>query len=242
MKKNKWIAWLLCCLLLLCGCAEEEQAAEMDEIFITTEAALEGGHFFFTGEVLSVVTEDRLISKYEAYKGENTFYSVEVTDDYYNCMPDRTIIVCVLGSEEFPNRDMLKKDREYLFDTTLWVEGDQTIFLLPTFHSFMPELQGDQVYSLVEGERVNCGTLEEYKERLERLAEKVGYGPQTVLSAAKLTLESVAERVDPAYFEKMGYPQVDQALLKKTGETATALLKKAEKAESTWKGIGELIK
>ena len=241
MKKTKWMAWLLMGVLLLSGCAEEETETHMDQVFITTQSALEGGHFFFSGKVLGVSTEERLISYYEAEMGKNTFYSVEVTEDYYQCMPDRNITVCVLGSGETFRREGLKKDREYIFDTTLWVEGDQTIFLLPTFHSYMPELQNGEVYIPVDGEAVSCGSYEEYREQFDALAAKAKYCPQTVLDAVKLALQGAAERVDPALFKKMGYKNVDAALLKKTGETAASLLEKAQKIEPTWEEIGELI-
>lgn len=245
MKKlHKLIAFLLVLSLFLCGCkGSDEEAVGLDTLFETTENSLSIGQVFFAGKVLGKAAEARLISYYDAEMGKNTFYSVEITDDLFNCLPERTITVCVLGNEEtFPDRTPLSKGKEYYFNTTLWVEGEEIIFLLPTFYTALPERENGLIYATIDEVRHECGSDERYRERLNELVKKTGYGPETVLVGAKEAFQSAAARVDIDYFETLKIPIPDAALLQKTGTTAAALLKQAEKTEATWEEIGGLLK
>lgn len=244
MKKHNLLALFCILLLLLCGCSGEsgEGKGSMDTLFETTESALERGCFFFAGEVLGVKTDSRLISYYDAQMGENTFYSVRVTKDLYGCMPERNITVCVLGnSETFPDRTTLSKGKEYYFTAELWVEKEETIFLLPTFYKALPELREGGIYSEAEGKSAYCGSEEEYGGRLDALAETTGYSPAVVLQSIKNQLKNATLR-DADYFEELEFEKVDAAALKQTASFAATLLQRAQATKETWEGLGELIK
>lgn len=237
-------ALLLVLSLLLCGCGEKksELQAEMDSFLQDAETALAQGEFLFVGKVLGKVTEDRLITYYDADMGENTFYSVEVTEDLYGCMPDRTITVGILGnSETFPDRTPLSKGKEYYFQTYLWVEGDQIIFLLPTFYTALAEREAGMIYATINGERHFCGSEEEYREALKQAEERAEYGPMAVWKTAEASFGAAYGRSTAAYFEKLEISVKDPETLEKTEETAYKLLQEIKKTEKSWEGLGDLL-
>ena len=133
MKRNV-AALLLALLVLLTGCSKQELGQmPLEELLEKTPVSMEEGHLFFTGKVTAASVMNRMISFYEVETEKSTFYQVEVTDDPFDCMPDRTLTVCILGSaESFGERNALQKDKEYLFDTSLWVQEDEAVLLLPT--------------------------------------------------------------------------------------------------------------
>ncbi|MBQ7095933.1 MAG: hypothetical protein IJN80_05745 [Clostridia bacterium] len=243
MKKHNWIAALLLILFLLCGCSKQEGKGDFESLFSTAESSFQMGRFFFGGQVLGIKNDQRIISYYDAPMGENTFYSVRVTQDFFGCMPERNITVCILGnSETFPDRVSLEKGKEYLFEAALWMEGEEPIFLLPTFYSSLPELKEEKAYAMEEEQRALCGSLEDYKSALLERGKEAGYSPATVLSGMKDQLKNAAGRGDASYFKEKGFERVDSAALQETASAAAALLKRAEAAEATWEGIGALIK
>lgn len=237
---RKFAALLLAVALLLSGCGRGAPETDLDPLFTATETALSAGDFFFRGKVVSVLSTSRQISFYEADMGGNTFYGVEVTDDYFGCMPERIVTVCVLGSKEgFPNRTTLIKGREYLFDVSLWVQGEEPVFLLPTFYSALPEYRDGTLYWFDGEETVSPGRFEDYRARFDALA--ASYGPETVLTAVRERLALAAERNSGDFFTDLGFEQVDTDLLTQTAETAAALLARAEQTETSWEGIRELL-
>ena len=247
MRTHKIIAWLLVGLLLFCGCSKEETApsgtVKMDVLFERTEASVEEGHFFFAGKVTSAMAEKRMITFYDAESEKNTFYKVEVTQDPFNCLPDRPLTVCVMGnSESFGNRTALEKGKEYLFDTTLWVLEEEAVMLLPTFYDVLPECQGDVLFYTDQGATaVVNGSVEDYWSRIRKLAEEKGYSAESVQNGMVSRLQNATER-NRAYFEKLEFEAIDGVALGKTLTTAKALLAKAEKAQPTWSGIEEILK
>lgn len=238
------LAALLAAALLLGGCAGggREEYERFDELFVQTQASLEEGHFFFSGRVLSVVTGRQIISYYEAQMEKNTFYQVEVTDDYFGCMPDRIITVCVLGSaENFSDRETLVKNREYLFDTALWIQEEEAVFLLPTFYSALPEQRDGTLYlNDAEGAYIP-GTYAQYRSRLAALAEEAGYGPQRIMEAVRAQLQSAADKSSADYFAQRGFEQIDADALERTRQTALQLYDQAQGTENTWEGIRSLL-
>lgn len=244
MKKHNLAALLLALMLLLCGCSEKTSGTkDLDELMEKTAVSLEEGHFFFAGKVTSAMAEAKMISFYDAEAEKSTFYKVEVTDDPFDCLPARTLTVCVLGNtENFSDRMTLEKGKEYLFDTTLWVQGEEAVLLLPTFYLALPERDGAILYYTdQEGKALVNGSYQDYLERLLELAEQESYGPGTVLEAAKNRLQSAAER-GTAYFEELEFTNLDSAALSTTVQTAAALLEQAGRTEPTWAGIRELLK
>ncbi len=241
---RKISALLLAILLLLSACSQDVGGSKpMDALFEKTAASLESGHFFFAGKIHSVSAEKKMISFYDAEMEKSTFYKVEVTDDPFGYMPDRMITVCILGSaENFTERMTLGKNKEYFFDTTLWVQEDEAVFLLPTFYESLPERVEDALfYTDQEGRVAIDGGYEDYLTRLKKMANEAGYDCQKVLTAAKERLRLAAER-NATYFKEQKFEKVDAKALKKTNETAAALLQRAEKTAATGEGIGNLLK
>lgn len=246
MKRYNVIALLLVLVLLVCGCQGKQDPAGMiktEELFQKTPAAMEEGHLFFAGRVVSVLAERKSISFYEAESEKNTYYKVEVTEDFFGCLPQRLLTVCILGSSEnFSTRKTLEKDTEYLFDATVWVQGEEVIFLLPTFYTGIPHRQGDTVlYTDTEGTKTAECNNKQYVARLRKLAEENGYAPEKVLAHAKKRLGDAAAR-DADYFRGLKFTHIDEALLQTTVQTAQAKLEQANKISADWAGIGELLK
>ncbi len=241
--RKAWISLLLAMTLLFSGCSAAPTGAPggFEALFTTTETSLNDGHFFFDGIVLSVETEDRQISYYEAQMGKNTFYQVQVADDYEGCLPGEVVTVCVLGNyESFPNRETLKKGEEYQFDTALWVQGDQVVFLLPTFYTTLPARRGDQLYAGAEGKLQAVGTYAHYREELRARMEQTGYGPATVLAGVKESLQNAVEK-NAQYFEALQFTDMDAAALNTTAQNAAARLQRANEALETWEGIKTIL-
>lgn len=235
---------LLCLILLLiCSCSKQGGSGRLESLFTTTESSFQVGRFIFGGQVLGIKNDERLISYYDAPMGDNTFYSVRVTEDFFGYMPERNITVCILGnSETFPDRASLEKGKEYLFEVALWMDEEEIVFLLPTFYSALPELKDGKLYAMEEGKRLLCGSLADYKGALLKKAEESGYSAATLLGGMKLQLENAAGRGDASYFKERRFEKVDEDALQKTASSAATLLKKVEKAEATWDGVGEVIK
>ena len=227
--KRRIIALLVALLLLLTGCAQKNTGEKpMEELL---------------GKVTEASAMKKMISFYDVEAEKSTFYQVEVTDDPFGCMPDRTITVCILGAADtFSERIALQKNKEYLFDTSLWVQEDEAVFLLPTFYESLPEREGNMLYfTTVDGRGTVDGSYEEYLARLQTLAAENEYTAQKVLDAAKERLKSAAER-DAESFEALKFESVDREALNKTNKKAADLLQKAETAEKTWEGIRGLLK
>ena len=242
MKKHNLVGAFLLILMLICGCANREEKGDLELLFSTAETSFQTGRFFFAGQVQGIKNDERLITYYDAPMGKNTFYSVKVTEDFFGCMPERNITVCILGnSETFPNRATLEKGKEYLFETALWVDDQEAIFLLPTFYSALPRLADGKLYALEAGKELLCGSLEDYKITLMERAEEQKYAPATLLSGMKEQLKNAVSRKDVAYFKERDFKNVEKETLQKTAHIAATLLKKAEDAEATWEEIGAII-
>ena len=241
--KNKIIALFLAAALLLSGCAaEKESRYSLDEITQTLDAALEDGHFFFCGKVLSAGTSQKMISYYDAESTSNAVYQVQVTEDFFGCMPEDPITVCVFGSSSnFNNRAPLEKGKEYLFDTTLWVQGESLIYLLPTFYESMPQKDGGSLYYQKGGAFAPVkGGYEGYKEHLLAKASTVGYGPNQVWAQMEQMAKSASLK-DAAYFQEQKFEQVDGEFLLQTVTAAKALYQRLEqnKNNCSWEQIGK---
>lgn len=242
--KRRIIALMAALLLLLCGCDQKSDGLKpMDQLFEKTAVSMEEGHFFFAGTVKAASAVKQTISFYEAEAEKNTFYQVEITDDPFGCMPDRVVTVCILGAvDTFNERTPLQKDKEYLFDTSLWVQGEEAVFLLPTFYESLPERDGDALYyTNAEGRSAVDGSYADYSARLKAMAEENAYGPEKVLTAVKDRLKSAKER-DVTYFKNLKFENLDEDTLAKTNRTAALLLAQAEQAENNWESIRGLLK
>ncbi len=243
MKTRNFIALLGVLLLLLCSCGSKPaETVSLDLHFEKAAVSLEEGHFFFAGRILSAVAESKMISFYDAETEKSTFFRVEVTEDPFGCMPEGTVTVCVLGNtENFADRVLPQKNKEYLFDTTLWVQQEQPVFLLPTFYDVLLRREGDALYYT---DRTGTATVDmgygEYREKLSALAQNTGYSPALVLKAVKERLKEAVRR-DAAYFKELKFSNVDAEALALTNKTAEKLLEQAEHTEITWKGIKGLL-
>lgn len=244
MKKRNLISMLTALLLLLCSCGGNPSGDTIKsaDFFEKAAVSLEEGHIFFTGKVLSAVAEAKTITYYDSQAEKSTFYQVEVTDDPFGCMPARTLTVCVLGrTENFPKRVNLEKNKEYLFDVNLWVQGEETVLLLPTFYQALPERVEDVLYYTDNsGKAVMDCSYTAYYKKLLALAQENGYTAATVLAAAKERLQNATQR-NAEYFEKLEFTDLDRAAITKTVQTAEVLLARANGTQTTWEGIKELL-
>ena len=144
MKKLNWVAMLLIALLILSGCHKNDPGTlTYEEVFEKTESSIREGHLFFAGKVLEKRVETTPITFYDAESEANTFYTVQVLDDFFDLLPDRNFTVCVMGTpEQFANRTDLEKGGTYIFDCSVWMQEDELILLLPTFHNALPKREG----------------------------------------------------------------------------------------------------
>ena len=243
MRKMQWAALLMAALLLLGGCHREDPGAlTYETMFEKTESSLKEGHLFFAGKVLAVEKKAEQITYYDAPAAVNTFYRVEIEEDYFDLLPDRTFTVAVLGEEEhFANRTALEEGGVYLFDCTLWMQGEEMILLLPTFYNGLPQWEG-QFLSFTEGNSRYAveGTYQEYVEALKDLAKELGYGPKTVMEGAKARLQTAIQK-DRAYFEDLKFEEADAAAIQATVQAAQKRLQAAQKLSETKEGVQELF-
>jgi len=241
---KKLFLGLLTAAVLLAGCQPKpkDTSYTMEEITTTLAASVEDGHFFFAGKVTEVGTNPQMLSYYDAESETNTVYRVEVTDDFLGCMPDDPITVCIYGTKSnFGERVNLEKGQEYLFDTTLWVYGDQVVYLLPTFYQSLPQLQGEGLVYVKNGVQAPVkGTVEDYKEQLYEQITQLNYTPQRVLDKMTALLQEAATR-DSAFFAQKKIAVSDEAHLAQTVATAKALLEQAKNATPNWSGILEVL-
>ncbi len=243
MKKHNLLALLLAALLLLGGCAAAEKPMESAPLLEQIGGRAAEGNFFFTAKILSAKAERRQISYYDTETEKNTFYKIEITDDFYGVLPDRVMTLCVMGSSEnFAQRVNLKKDREYILTAALWMLEEESILLLPTFYHAMPERREDALYYEQEGEEqlLDLG-YEAYKDALMRAAEKGGYSAKSLLQRCTERLEDCAAR-DALYFKKNEFKNIDKDALAATAAAAKERLALAEKAAKTWSGIEGVLK
>ncbi len=237
---KRTLAFLLAGILLL-GCTACKEPADekgTESLLETAEVSMNEGHFFFIGKVLSVVNEKKMITFYDAAIEKNTFYRVEITDDLFGCLPERVITVCVYGTgASFKNRKSLEKGKEYFFDTQLWADAQEPVFLLPTFYSGMPERQGEHLLLNEPEGTFDLGRPDDYREELLALANRVGYGAKTVMTGMKRQLELAIQNSNKAHFDALDVKDTDEAFLAEVTATARRLSEKADAADETWNGI-----
>lgn len=237
------IGALLVLSLLLTGCSSGSKDVQKRSTELLLEEAavsMEEGHLFFRGKVLSVTNESRQITYYDAETGKNTFYQVEVTEDLFGCMPERIITVCVAGtSESFSQRQTLVKNREYFFDTRIWADETQAIFLLPTFYDALPECRDETLLQSYAEITYDLGEPDAYSQALKELADEKGYGPEQVRQAALSQLTLAKDNSNKDHFDALEFETLDEAALAEITATAETLLNKLESVPATWSGIKE---
>lgn len=241
---HKILALLLVAALLLCGCAskKQEEQAKMDSLIEGVEGSFGSGDLLFIGKVLGRAAEDRLITFYDADMGKNTFYSVEITEDLYGYMPDRVITVAVLGnSETFPDRTLLSKGGEYYFRAHPWVEGEDVIFLLPTFYTSLAEREEGMIYTTIGDVRYQCGSEEDFLKAIKEAEERAEYGLSRVWRCTEESLAAAYGRSTVEQMEELKIAVKDPQTLKKTEERAYQLMQKMKNAEKSREGLGELF-
>ena len=244
MSKKGFLAFLCALALLLSGCVREQKSGySFEEMTLTLDAAVAEGHLFFAGEVLSAGTNKQMITYYDVEAEENTFYQVKVTEDFFGCMPEEPITVCIYGTAgQFADRSNLEKGKEYLFDTTLWVHGEEAVFLLPTFYEGLPERQGETLYYTVGGKTSLVEkSYEDYKEHLFALAEEKGYGPALVKKGMVSHLEQAVLK-DSAYFADLSFQKADESHLAATAATAQNLLEQLKNAAEDGEALRGILK
>lgn len=244
MKKINWAAMLLIALLILSGCQKTDPGTlTYETVFEKTSASMKEGHLFFAGKVLEKRVETTPITFYDSEAEANTFYTVQVTDDFFDLLPDRKFTVCVMGTpDQFTNRTDLEKNGIYLFDCSVWMQEDELILLLPTFHNALPRREGKYLSYTENGTRYGVeGTYEDYKEHLKKMAADHGYGAGMAMDHIRDRL-TLATQKDVAYFENLGFESIDTALVKATSDAADTRLLAGAGVASTAEGVKELLK
>ncbi|MBR4087089.1 MAG: hypothetical protein IKK30_04445 [Clostridia bacterium] len=242
MRRLNWIAWVLLFAVLLCGCSKsQENVMKLEDLFYRTEVAMEEGQLFFAGKVLSVQKQDLDITYYESETVANTFYEVEVTEDFFGFLPERTLTVCVMGTgEHFISRTEPEKGGEYLFQVKPWAGEEEMLFLLPTFYEALPRREGEYIYYTKGKQRYAVdGGYEDYKQMLLDLADRYSYSAQGVGEAIYSDLQAASKK-DAAYFEELDYKTIDRAAL--DGIAAFAAERGNTAAPKTAQEIKEILK
>ncbi len=242
MKKLNWIAWVLLFAVLLCGCSKsQEDVMKLEDLFYRTEVAMEEGQLFFAGKVLSVQKQDRAITYYDSETIANTFYEVEVTEDFFGFLPERTLTVCVMGTgEHFVSRTEPEEGKEYLFQVNAWAGEEEMLFLLPTFYEALPQREGEYIYYTKGNLRYAVdGGYEDYKQMLKDLADQYGYTAQGVGKAILTNLQAASKK-DAAYFEDLEFKTIDSAAI--DGIAAFAAERGNIAAPQNAKQIKEILK
>lgn len=241
--KQKLFALAAAVLLLVSGCsAPAETSYKLEEVTLTLDNALEEGHFFFAGKVLTASTTQQMITYYDVDAEAHSVYQVQVTEDYFECMPEEPITVCVYGTKSnFNERVNLTKGEEYIFDVTLWVQEDQVMYLLPTFYESMPQKDGESLYYTADGKTaVVKGGYSAYRSRLLQRAKDLDYTPKRVLDAMAAMMKEASLR-DAAFFKEKDFAAVDETFLRRTTAKASKLLMGIEGKAPTWESIRRVL-
>lgn len=242
MKRLNWIAWVLLFAVLLCGCSKaEKDVMKLEDLFYRTEVAMEEGQLFFAGKILSVQKQDRDITYYESETVANTFYEVEVTEDFFGFLPERTLTVCVIGTgEHFTSRTEPEKGGEYLFQVHAWAGEEEMLFLLPTFYEALPQREGEYIYYTKGNQRYAVdGGYEDYRQMLKDLADQYSYSAQGVGEAILTNLQAASKK-DAAYFEELEYETIDRAAI--DGIAAFAAARSKNGVPKSAQQIKEILK
>ena len=242
MKKRNWLAMVLSFALLLCGCSKtDENVLKLEDLFHRTEVAMQEGQLFFAGKILSVQKQDRAITYYESETAANTFYEVEVTEDFFGFLPERTLTVCVMGTDEqFISRTEPEKGGEYLFQVNTWAGEEEMLFLLPTFYEALLQRVDEYIFYTKGNLRYAVdGGYEEYKQMLFDLAEQYGYSAQGVGEAILANLQAASKK-DAAYFEELKFETIDRAAV--DGIAAFAAERSELSAPKNAQEIKEILK
>lgn len=244
MKKLKFLCAVLAAMLLLTACSKSDPSVlSLDTLFYRTEASLAEGHLFFAGRVVSATQQNRAITYYDSETEANTFYEVEVTEDFFGCLPARTLTVCVMGTDaHFVSRTELRSDTEYLFDVNAWAGEDEMLFLLPTFYEALPQREGEYIY-YTKGETRYAveGDYAAYKQALFAMAEEQGYGPAAAWNAIQANLQSAAKK-DAAYFKELKFEAIDKEAIGQVTAFAADRLAQIKTAPKAWAEIQEVLK
>lgn len=244
MRNVRWVALLLAALLLLSGCKTVETGTlTYETVFEKTNASLKEGHLFFAGKVLEKEQTNTPITYYDGESAANTFYKVEVTEDLFDLLPERTFTVCVMGTaEQFTNRTELEPGNIYLFDCTVWMQGEEVVLLLPTFHNALLQWENGYLSYTEENTRHGVeGDYKDYKAELKKRAGEQGYSAESVLESAKTRLAAATQK-DTVHFEALEFEAVDTAAIEATVAGAKARLERAGQLPATNEGVKELLK
>jgi hypothetical protein len=242
MKKIKWLWLIVAIVLLLGGCKKEAGFFQISEVFKRTETSIKDGHLFFTGKVVSVAKDPRQITYYDEQAELSTFYTVEITEDYFEAMPDRQITVCIFGtSANNGSRNELQKGKEYLFDVSPYMLQNEVVFLLPSFYTALAQREGDTLFYMDGNVRYGIeGTYTQYKEELKQLAQSLSYGPAVALKKAKTNFERSVNN-DTEYFTELKFENLDADAIQTTVAAAKLRLQRLALAGNSWKDLREVL-
>ena len=189
----------------------------------------------FVGEILSVATEDAIITKYNIDLTKYTVYTVNITRSIDGYTPTgQAKLYCLGTTDEFVSRINMKKGETYIIDAQPWIYGDELIYLLPIYTEAYPRVDAAGMVTIAqnENEALSGGTLEEYIGQYDEAKETVlsrlpdFATPKNLLLRVGAYIEEINEKntAKDAYSADKGYKwQQSEELKQKTTQNSAAL-------------------
>lgn len=237
---KRLIVLILTAAVLLCsGCADSGQGQKIvgEDTAITSrlENTVELQKNLFVGEILSVATEDALITKYNIDLTKYTVYTVNITQSLDGYTPSgQAKLYCLGTTDEFVSRMNMKKGETYIIDAQPWVYGDELIYLLPIYTEAYPRIDAAGMVTIAQNEKeaLSGGSLEEYigqydKAKAAVLSRIPDFSePKNLLLRVGDYIEEINEKnnADDAYSADKGYKwQPSEEFKQKTAQNSAAL-------------------
>lgn len=235
---KKLICMSVSLMLVLCigGCGITDKTVGDGSAAVTRfQNAIELQKSVFTAEVLSVGTENAVITKYNFDISEYTVYTVEITDSIDGFTPiGKAKLYCAGTPNEFKARINLKKGEKYIIDAQPWIYGNETVYLLSLYTVAYPRIDSAGMVTLAQSdtEVLACGSFSEYSAHYTEAKVAAAKDSPDFFSPEK-TLERFGEFVkeiytkntdDSAYSDERGYAWLPEPEHRKsTAERSAAL-------------------
>lgn len=238
----------------MCGCNNTDVKITGTDTEVTSkfQNMLELEKSVFLGKVLSIKTEDAVLTKYNVDISKYTVYTVEVLDSIDGYTPKKEVLVYHLGTtEQYPSRLAIEKNEQYIFDAEMWVHGDKLIYLLSPFTVSYPKLDASNRVTIATSktEALDVCTFEQYKEQFKDAKADVlkaypdFYDEQTVLKRYVDMFEIIAQKnLNKGFYKDGGFEFVpNDEFIDITKNTSNEYLEKVKNA-ATLDELKEILK
>lgn len=234
---KKLLSLALAVLLFCSGCAGGGQEIIGSDTTVVSrfENAAELQKNIFIGQILSVSTENALITKYNIDITTYTVYEVNITRSINGFTPlGQAKLYCVGTPDEFISRINMKKGEQYIIDAQPWIYGDEIVYLLSVFTDAYPRIDTAGMVTLAKSDTqaLSCGSLSEYLSQYDAAAASLTerepdfYSPEKTLSRFGVYVEEIyTKNTDrKAYSPDKGYKWLpEDEFIEKTAEKSKAL-------------------